>query len=249
MLCGIVEVSPYFLNTWTYIIFTVMLDILQQNNYRIIHLTDGNLMKEAIELINSNMADGINFNFTRNFPKSLNALVNAQNIKVIQINDYDLKAEYDYSIIQKLPTLEQLSILTTDKKEINYLDFPFLKHTALYWRPKARSLFQCEKLESLFIGRYIGQDLAEFSNLTSLTYLRINTGSVVTLKGIESLRKLERLWLMQATKLEDIAGIESLSNLKQLYIDNCKAIKNIEIVKQLPSNIRLTFTGTTPRLK
>ncbi len=220
------------------------MQILTQNNYTIINLTDGKLMPEAVKLINKKRADGINFNFIKKFPAHINEIGLASNIKYIQINDYSW--DFDYSAINNLVKLEHLSVYTTDKKEINFSNFPFLKSAALFWRAAAHSLFKCINLERLFIGKYNQQDLSKFEFLNNLKYLRINTGSVKTLKGIEKLQNLETLLIMQATKLEDLTGIENLPNLRHLRIDNCKNINNMNIVADLKDLTTLEIVGTTP---
>jgi Leucine-rich repeat (LRR) protein len=221
------------------------MEILQRDEYRVVHLTDGNLITTAIELINSGQADGINFNYTRNFPATIDAIRLAKSLKFIQINDYSW--DYDYSVINEISTLESLSIYTTDKKEVDFSKFPFLKSVAIYWRPKAISLFDCFKLENIFLGKYSEPDLNKLKNLRQLKYLRINTGSMTTLNGIEQLQNLEILWIMQATKLTKLSGIETLPNLTELRIDNCKNIKDIDMLSKLTDKVDLTIAGTTPK--
>ena len=222
------------------------MEIVQINNYNVINLIDGKLISDAIKLVNDGQADGINFNFIKNFPSNIDEIKFASNIRYIQINDYAW--DFDYSAVNHLSKLEHLSLYSTDRKEMNYLNFPILNSTALNWRPKAKSLFGCANLERLFIGRYSDVDLSRFEFLNNLKYLRINTGSIKTLKGIEKLNDIESLLLTQLTKLEDISGIETLTNLTLLRIDNCRNIKNIHILKNLKSSIRLEIVGTTPRL-
>ena len=221
--------------------------IYKQDNFNVIHLTDGKLIMEAVKLINNNQADGINFNFTKNFPAHINELKLAQNTKYIQINGYGSNRDFDYSAINDLSKIEHLSIYTTDKKEIDYLNFPIIKSTALFWRSKAKSLFQYINLESLFIGKYNTTDLLKFEFLEKLKYLRINTGSIKTLDGIEKLQNLDTLLLVETSRLENINGIEKLSNLRYLKIDNCRNVKNIELVKKLKNVKTLEIGGTTPQ--
>ena len=222
------------------------MEILRQDSYNIVHLTDGKLIMEAVKLINNRLADGINFNFTKNYPNNINEMIFAPETKYIQINDHS--RDFDYSEIHSLSKLEHLAVDASDKKEVNFTSFPLLKSAAIFWRPKAISLFKCVQLEELFIGKYSGFDLAIFEHLTNLKYLRINTGSIKTLKGIEKLKKLETLMLMQTTKLEDLRGIEELSNLRCLRIDNCKNVRNIKFVKELKNIDTLQIRGTTPVL-
>jgi hypothetical protein len=148
------------------------MEILHQDKYKIIHLWDGSKLKDSVDLINKKKANGINLNFTRNFPSNLNQLEKVKDIKSIQING--APGDFDYSVINQLHTLENLSVYTTDKKEINFNLYPHLESCAIYWRPKAKSLFECANLKSLFIGKYTGADLSQFSRLKNLKYLRIN---------------------------------------------------------------------------
>ena len=222
------------------------MEILQRDEYRVVHLSDGNLITIAIELINSGQADGINFNYVKNFPASIDSIRLTKDLKFIQINDYSW--DYDYSVLNEISTLESISIYTTDKREIDFSRFPLLKSVAIYWRPKAISLFDCLKLESLFLGKYSEPDLNKLKNLRQLKYLRINTGSVTALNGIEQLQNLERLWIIQAMKLIKLNGIESLPNLKEVRIDNCKNIKDTDVLTKLTDKVNLTITGTTPKI-
>lgn len=222
-----------------------MLDIRQQGDYRIVHLTDGELFSEAVKLIDKGKADGINLNYIRNWRTDLEPLRNLKSIKCLIVNDYPPSWQYDYSAVQTLTGLQHLSINTTDKKEIDFSAFPNLTSVALTWRPNAKSLFSCVQLQRLFLNRYTGQDLSEVSTLKNLKYLRVNLGSVVSLKGLEEITGLEELMLMQATKLEDIENILALKHLKRLRVDNCKRVRNISAVKKM-SIPKLEIVGTTP---
>ena len=222
-----------------------MLDILHQGDFRIVHLTDGELLSDAIKLIDKGKAEGINLNYIRNWRTDLEPLRNSQTIKCLTINDYPPSMHFDYSAIHSLRNLQHLSINTTDKKEIDFSVFPFLTSVGLTWRPKAKSLFSCVQLQRLFLNRYTGQDLHEFSNLKNLKYLRVNLGSVTSLSGLHELSNLEELMLMQTTKLEDIEDLLSLKHLKRLRIDNCKRVRNISDVRKM--NVpKLEIVGTTP---
>jgi hypothetical protein len=223
------------------------MEILRQNDYNIIHLTDGNLIVNAVQLINDRKADGINFNFIKNFPRTIDEIKLAPETKYIQINDYSSDRTFDYKAINFLFKLEHISLYTSDKKEIDFTNYPNLNSIAIEWRPKAKSLFNCNKLERLFIGKYTDNDLSKFESFENLKYLRINTGSINSLNGIEKLQKLETLLLMQASKLEDLRGIDKLPNLRHLRIYNCRNIKNIDHVANL-KDIKMEIVGTTPRM-
>ncbi|MBS0645224.1 MAG: hypothetical protein JSR97_01350 [Verrucomicrobia bacterium] len=222
-----------------------MLDILQQGDYKIVHLTDGELLSEAVKLIDKGKADGINLNYIRNWRTDLEPLRNSNTIKCLAVNDYPPSMQYDYSAVQTLTNLQHLAINTTDKKEIDFSAFPLLTSVALTWRPKAKSLFSCVQLQRLFLNRYTGQDLTELSSLKNLKFLRINLGSVISLRGLKEITTLEELMLMQTTKLEDIEDLLTLKHLKRLRIDNCKRVRNISAVKRM-NILKLEIVGTTP---
>jgi hypothetical protein len=222
------------------------MEIMEINNFKVASVYDGNLIHESIKIINEGQANGINFNFGKNFPQNIDEVKFNTNIKYVQINDYSW--DFNYSAINSLMNLEHLSIYTKDKIEINYSNFPFLKSTAITWRPNAKTLFNCVNLERLFIGGYNETDLSRFKYLKNLKYLRINTGSLKSLNGIEKLEGIETLLLSQPTKLEDIRGIELLPNLNHIQINNCRNIKNIEILEKLNDKVKIHILGSTPKL-
>lgn len=223
-----------------------MFDIQERNGYKIIHLTDGDLLPQAVAFIEKGKADGVNLNYIRNWRTDLEPLRDLQTIKCLIVNDYPPSMNYDYSSIHSLKQLTHLSINTNDKKEIDFSIFPHLKSVTLAWRPKAKTLFDCFQLRDLFLGRYTEKDLSEVGRLKNLKYLRINTGSITSLNGISQIIGLEELWLMQATKLEDINDMLTLRNIKRLRIDNCKRVKNIDSVKMMGIP-QLELVGTTPK--
>lgn len=215
-----------------------------QNGYKVIHLTDGDLLTKAVEWVESSKAEGINLNFIRNHPYSLDRIKDSRQMRFLTVNDYDHKNEYDYSAIHHLASLEHLSIYTTDNKEIDFSAFPKLVSIALMWRQKAKSLYEKTSLRRLFLGKYKSKDLKDLHRLKQLEYLRLNTGSAVSLEGISEFQSLEELWLMQCTKLEDISAIQLIRNLKYLRIDNCRNVRHIETVKKLNIPV-LEIVGTT----
>jgi hypothetical protein len=227
------------------IILNRMLEIIHYGDFKVVHLTDGDLLKEALILTDKGKADGIYLNYIWNWRTDLEPLRNSLSIKCIVVNDYPKSMQYDYSAIHSLRNLEHLSVNTTDKKDINFSVFPSLKSVALTWRPKAKSLFKCVQLQRLFLNRYTGTDLTELSELKNLRFLRINLGSVVSLEGLADTVGLEELMLMQNTKLEEITAILGLKHLKRIRIDNCKHVKNIDALRKMKIP-KLEIVGTTP---
>jgi hypothetical protein len=222
-----------------------MFDILKIDEYKVVHLTDGELLPEAVAFVDKGKADGINLNYVRNWRTDLEPLKSSKTMKFLIVNDYPLSMKYDYSAIHSVSSLLHLSVYTADKKEIDFSAFPKLTSVALKWRPKAASLFHCKQLRHLFLGNYTEKDLSHLSELSNLKYLRINLGSVVSLKGLANLRGLEELWLTQVTKLENMDEMLELQRLKYLRIDNCKRIKNVSQIRRMKI-AKLELAGTTP---
>ena len=222
-----------------------MFNTLTIGGFKILQLNDGNLLPEAVALVDKGRADGINLNYIRNWRTDLEPLRVCKTIKCLIVNDYPPSMAYDYSAIHSLSSLVHLSINTADKKEIDFTAFPKLTSVTLRWRSKASSLFRCTQLRDLFLGNYNEKDLLQLSGLKNLKYLRINLGSVVSLTGLSNISGLEELMLMQATKLENIDDILELKHLKYLRIDNCRRVKNIDGIKKMKIP-KLEIRGTTP---
>tara|TARA_R110000868_G_scaffold410609_1_gene699233 strand:+ start:28 stop:741 length:714 start_codon:yes stop_codon:yes gene_type:complete len=209
-----------------------------------VDVQDGNNLPLAVDKVKRNEVDGIGLNLIRNWPKTdINVISSCPNIKFLYIH----YAPFDYSVVNELENIVQLGIDTDDRNEIVFSNKPRLRNVSLHWRAKAKSLFECRQLEDLWMGKYNGKNLSDFENLSNLKSLRINTGSISSLNGIENLSKLENLYLAQVTKLEDISAIENLKNLKSLTINNCKKIKNIEVINSLKNIDIVNIMGTTPK--
>ena len=227
-------------------IFSNPIEILSRDSYRVLHVIDGEDLEKAASLVRRGKADGFNLNFIRNMPADIDILAEAPKTKFITIHDYG--CDLDYAVINKLKELQSLNIFTNDNLEIDFQKYPSLKEAAIFWRKRAESLYECHNLEKLFLGKYREQDLQRLHKLQNLRYLRINTGSVRALAGIENLASLEELWLMQVSSLKSLEGIKKLNSLKYLHIDNCKNIADISLLSDLRERIKIHLVGTTPKL-
>lgn len=214
---------------------------MQIDGYTVLGVDDGDKIAHAVDMVNAGEVDGLNFTFTKNLPLTLGEIRRAHRLKYIQINH-----AADHSAVENLSTLESLSLYTGDRSSLDFSHLHQLKKVAIFWRPKAASLFACYGLESLFLGKYRAPDLRGLQGLTSLRALRLNTGSVRSLTGIERLTQLTSLQLMQVRGLEDLAGVELLQNLRHLTIVNCKDIRNIERLGRLTNLETLRLGGRTP---
>ncbi len=163
-----------------------------------------------------------NVDFLRNYPF----------IEFITIQYY---GNIDLSGIHHLEQLKQLvlNIIANDNQPIDFTCFPYLEDCRFSWRPKAKSLFECNSLKFLRINKFKKEDLVDLRKLSNLSCLQITSSPIKSLKGIERLN-LKALGLYYLTKLESLAHIEGLvSTLKELDIQACKRINSIREVVSL----------------
>ena len=139
----------------------------------------------------------------------------------------------DITPIHYLPKLKSLKVSTYCKTEIDFLRFPDLEECSLQWRAKAKSLFKCKDLRTLFLNRYTGQDTASFSGLVGLQSLSLANSPVRDLDGLRTLKRLSFLGLYRLRKLESISGLSDLTSLETLELNVCRRVRNIDGIVKL----------------
>jgi hypothetical protein len=144
----------------------------------------------------------------------------------------DLTIE-DVTPIHALHKLRRLGVTTYCSTEIRFSEFPLLENCALEWRSRAKSLFDCKTLKSLFVNRYKGKDTEPFSRLTNLESLAILNAPIVSLHGLTVLDKLTFLRLAALRCLNSLGGIEHLKALEVLHINTCRRISSVAEVGSL----------------
>lgn len=169
-------------------------------------------------------------------------------LKALKIIDFKIKS---VEPIHQLHELCSLEVMTYCNTMLEFSAFPKLEDCALEWRPKAESLFNCEKLTHLFVNRYSGKNLASFSRLVNLESLAILNAPIESLEGIASLKNLRFLRLANLKKLQSLAGIEALAKLEELEVNTCKHIVSINEVGALVNlrNLHLNNDGEIASFK
>jgi hypothetical protein len=162
--------------------------------------------------------------------RDLMFLSSVPHLEAFKIIDWNID---DITPIHYLTKLRSLEVSTYCKTEIDFLRFPNLEECALEWRPRAKSLFKCKKLKSLFLNRYTGKDLANFSELLGLESLSIANSPIRNLEGLEPLKRLTFLGLYRLRKLQSISTVSKLSNLEELEINECRAFGTIDGITKL----------------
>ena len=158
------------------------------------------------------------------------------NLLVLDIIDWRIR---DISDIHNLHELRVLDVNTYCDNKIDFSCFPKLEDISLEWRAKAKSIFKCSSLKSVFINNYAGRILEPFAKLKQLEHLALKSPRITRIGDIPTLGKLKFLELGNARNLTTLKGIEELANLETLMINTCRKITNIEPVMNLTKLKRL----------
>jgi hypothetical protein len=148
------------------------------------------------------------------------------------------ESKFDISIVNSLHKLQFLGIADNGIDTVELSNFPDLKDLACEHSSRLRGLGSCTKLQSLTLTNYkpSNKDLTMLPKLEMLQELSLFVTNITTLGGIEKYRNLEKLSLFRAVKLETIEALNYDDQLKDLEIENCKYIRDYEVLK---NNINL----------
>ena len=174
--------------------------------------------------------------------------------------------------IESQGKLRDLSLNAYFKTPVDFSLFTELKSLHLDWGPGAESIGALRQLQDLSINRYPGSDLALFHDLARLRILRLASAPRLTsLLGIDALKSLEELRLLDLRVLSDldpIAGVSetlrslefntcrkigrldalrALRNLTKLHVPNCGVIESLAPVLGLPLKTLLFYESTNIR--
>ena len=82
---------------------------------------------------------------------------------------------------------------------------------------------------------------------TNLRILDVKQCDWKSFNHFKSKKKLEKVWIEDALKLETLDGLESAPNLKQLVLGNCLSLKNISALRTLEKLERLSIDSSQIR--
>ncbi len=152
-------------------------------------------------------------------------------LEAIDITDWNID---DVSAVNKLSRLRDLSISTYCKTILDFFNWPNLEQCSLEWRPGAASLFEHRGVKTIFINKFRGRDLSDFSGMIQLETLRLKGPTrLESCRGIESLTRLTHFELALATKLNSLEHLESLTRVQHLVIHTCRKVGNISPLQAL----------------
>jgi hypothetical protein len=188
--------------------------------------------------------------------KNIDVLSELQYLKILGFGFYELK---DIDIFQSdnLTKLTELSIFGTKTKA---LDLGFLRRltdlTHLYIEGHKKNVDVVgglHKLESLVLRSAPDFSLGFVNNLKNLQFLKIILGGrknideidalgiktlvilrvrgFCQLKNISRFQQLERFWVSDCIKLEELHFDATLSKLRYIIIENCKKLRSLTLQK------------------
>lgn len=148
-----------------------------------------------------------------------------------ELTDWNIR---DVSAIHRLRNLRRLKISTFCKSEIAFGSFPNLEDVSLEWRPKAKSLFECESLTRVFINKLAAPDLTRVLSLPRLAKLSLAGPRASSLGrvGAQS-APLEFLDIGAARKLGSLDGVEQFPRLHRLEVNGCPGISALDQLSAL----------------
>ncbi|WP_282020853.1 hypothetical protein, partial [Planomicrobium okeanokoites] len=162
--------------------------------------------------------------------KNLSGLYHLKALKTLAIDDVVPSLTIDFS---QLTTLEEI-----------YGTLP----------PKAAAIGSLINLKKVQIWGYKpkGKDLKEFSDMKALVDLELISSNIISLDGIQGLKKLDRLALFRMRALTDIEAIQHLSgNLTDIEIESAKNIQDFSPIGKVGSleHLGLNNCGTIPSIR
>ena len=85
--------------------------------------------------------------------------------------------------------------------------------------------------------------LDQLSGLEDLNRLSINSGKIISLKGISKIRGVEYLQIATLSHLTDISELAEMDSLQELWINTCKYISSWEFLLEMKSLKKLSLFG------
>lgn len=169
-------------------------------------------------------------------------------LRGVEVYAWDVK---DITPLHYLPDLEYIGIQSEFTKAPDFSVFKNLTHFFLFWRPKAKTVFDCLGLKLLNIVNYPSEDLQDIKNIIGLEHLQITSRKLNSLSGIESLDSLMILDLAECPKLESISGVEKCRQLHTVKLEGCKKVDDVSCLGDLTNlkDVVLTDCGKVKSLQ
>ena len=169
-------------------------------------------------------------------------------------NDYSklnrkTRIQYDLSPIEQISSLLSLDLRENERygsraqAKIDICRLPLLQQYSGDFG-FTNNLFQGINLRSLRLVHLDHTDFSELSHLINLDTLHLSFSKIESLKGCNSLSKLQCLYLHNNRTLKDISDLQHVSqSLKALRIENCPNIHDYSVLQTLNNLELLELSG------
>ena len=145
-------------------------------------------------------------------------------LRSVEISKLSIK---DISPLQFLPDIEHIGLECEFTKAPDFSEFKSLTHFQVFWRTKARSVFNCTNLKHLNIVNYQSENLEDMKKLINLERLLLISRKLKSLAGIDALQKLKSLDLANCYSLETIDDIKKCPNLEDVLIRGSRKLGDV----------------------
>lgn len=134
------------------------------------------------------------------------------------------------ALISRLVNLKHLAFENPSFK-IDFKHVPQLEELIIKYHKGVKNVDSLFNLKKLQVRFYDGKDCAMFGKLAGLEQLKMVKGKLVSLKGVERLKKLEVLSLNYLSRLEDAYAVARLGHLRKLHVEKCKRLRNFSFLE------------------
>lgn len=122
-------------------------------------------------------------------------------------------------------------------------DIPSLRKLELiYDKGFANEWLDLKQIDDLHVIDYEEDDLSPLSGLASLRRLRIESGTMKTLAGLERLPQLETLFISNTRRLTDVDAILNSRSLRNIMMESYQKVQDWDFLKK--KDLRCIHLGT-----
>lgn len=206
--------------------------------------------KLDVNYLKNNSIDGFII-ITDDINKKVNDIKNIseyEELRGLNLNSYYYESITDLSRFKKL---EYLNILGKSNGEIPFSSLGSLWCIYLnYDKRSCKSFFECVNLEYIFIDNYTETSSKDFEKFEKAKRIGLMKCKIIEFDAIKNMSKLEHIGIGYNSKMKTLKWLDGNNSLKSVAIQNCKNIKDWEIIGSLEKIQKLTIEncGELPSL-
>ena len=160
-----------------------------------------------------------------------------KNIRALNLNSYSYK---DLSHLSCFKELEYLKLHGNVDKEIPFDTLPLLWCIYLYYNKKnCKLIFQCKDLEYIFIDNYSESSSNDFLAFEKARRIGLVKCKLTEFNALQNMPQLEHIGIGYNSKMESISWLRDSKSLTSVAFQNCKKIKDWDILGSLTMMERL----------